>query len=203
MDPTSLPPTGIPLAVLQVANPTIPAILNPTNAPAPVETPQPIPFQEVAANVQATEPAYDVAFTPVTATPVDPNAALLEEDLAARTAEALVAQQSVLNALNSGGDTSVLLSGLPPGATATLLGGGWARVPPGTDPAETAERTLAYFFPFRPQDVPAVASSAKAEAAREQEKRAAEGRPPLKGYSKAGEEEEPREPGDSLLDILD
>jgi hypothetical protein len=193
MDLSALQLTTLPYAALQAADP----------APAPGQP----TYQEVASNLTPSDlptagPDFEATFTPVAATQVDPTSELLEEDIAARTAEALVAQQSVVDALHAGADTSVLLSGLPPGATATLLGGGWAQAPPGAAPADASEQILAYFFPFRPRDVPAVASSSKAESAREQGRRAPE-KPAPRTYGRAGEEEEPILPPESTLDILD
>jgi hypothetical protein len=192
MDLTSLP-TGISPANLPASRSVVP---EPATPPA-----QAASFQEVAAQVASTETAYEASFVPITTT-VPAQADLMEEDLAARTAQALVAQQSVLEALHAGADTSVLLSGLPPGSTATLLGGGWARPPLEVITTE-GESLLAAFFPFRLRDVPAVTSSTKAEAARDQDKRAAD-----KGgattYRRTGEEEpDPGEPGASMLDILE
>lgn len=189
MDLTSLT-SGIPLASIQASQPAVPAVQDPAAAS----------YQEVSSQVASTENAYEATLVPVSTTVVSPQADLMEEDLAARTAQALAAQQSVLEALHGGGDTSVLLSGLPAGSTATLLGGGWAR-PPLEVMTTEGESLLAVFFPFRALDVPAVTSSTK--AARDQEKRAA-GKGGATTYGRTGEEEtDSGEPGASTLDILD
>lgn len=116
----------------------------------------------------------------------------------------LQAQQTIVAALKSGaGDVALLLSGLPPGATATLLGGGWVRVPPGTEPG-LAEALWAFQFPFYNIDIPAVTTATRPNPARDEGKRTGVKSPPLTAYGPRGEKEaQPGLPSASTLDILD
>ncbi|BDU72861.1 hypothetical protein [Mesoterricola silvestris] len=172
-----------------------------------VTTPDP---GATAVTGQVSTPAFDVALTALTtstaavvdltgtAAGVDLNA----EDIAAQVEQAAVAQQTVLSAMRSGADVSTLLSGLPPGATATLLGGGFVRTPAGVNPSEL-DALWAFHFPFHRLDVPAVTSSTHAEPTRDKDKHGA-GSSPLTGYGPHGEKEPvPGEPPPSTLDIMD
>jgi len=161
-------------------------------------------FQDVAAAIPSATPAFDVSFTPSATAQAASATDFQAEDAAALAQQALQAQQTVLSALRSGAtDVSLLLSGLPPGATATLLGGGWVRVPPGMDPSEV-EALWAFHFPFRRQDVPAVTSSTRADPTHDQDKHPAKSEGPLTAYGAHGEQEPvPGQPGGSTLDILD
>lgn len=169
-----------------------------TVSPA-VTTPDP-----VAATPAAT-PAFDVTLTALTAAATPAAADTLDlnaEDIAAQVEQAAVAQQTVLSAMRSGADVSTLLSGLPPGATATLLGGGFVRTPAGVNPSEL-DALWEFHFPFRGMDVPAVTSSTHPEPTREKDQHGA-GSSPLTGYGPHGEKEPvPGQPPASTLDILD
>jgi hypothetical protein len=129
---------------------------------------------------------------------------LQADDRVAEAALVLQAQQTILAALKSGaGDVALLLSGLPPGATATLLGGGWVRVPPGTEPG-LAEALWAFQFPFYSMEIPAVTSPTRPNPAREEGTRGGVKSQPLTAYGSRGEKEaQPGLPFASTLDILD
>ena len=173
---------------------------------------------DTAAALPATtvaSPAFEVSYTSLMPASTDlqaqvaassaENAAasseLQAEDILAQATQIQQTQQAVVAALTSGQvDSSLLRSGLPPGATATLLGGGWVRLPPGADAVE-AEAIWAFHIPFRKTDVPAVDSPNRTPEARDQDKRPAR-KTPLAGYGRHGEEEP--EPGAApSLDILD
>ncbi len=178
----------------------------------PILTTQPITQAAPGASfldVSTPTPAFDVSLTPqatAVASTVDNQAATVDlqaEDATAQAELAFQAQQTVVSALRSGAaDVANLLSGLPPGATANLLGGGWARVPQGTDPVE-AEAVWAFHFPFRRRDIPAVTGSTRTDAARDKDKQAAK-EEPLSGYGPHGEKESvPGLADGTTLDILD
>jgi hypothetical protein len=184
---------------IQAITTTIVPIAQPAS-PAPTAAPD---LQDPTVPTTAT-PAFDVtlltASAPQAAVEVDPQT----EDLAALAEQALVAQQTVLSAMRSGvTDVSTLLSGLPPGATATLLGGGWSRVPPGAS-AEESGTVWSFLLPLRRENVPAVTTSAKAGATREKDQGGARGSAPLASYGPHGEKDSlPGLPGTSTVDILD
>jgi hypothetical protein len=149
-------------------------------------------------------PAFEASFLTVSASQTEAGPDLQAQDLTALAEQALLAQQTVLSAMRSGStDVSTLLSGLPAGATATLLGGGWARVPAGAT-AEEAGTVWAFLFPLRREHVPAVTTSSKAAATREKEHDGAREGEPLAFYGPHGEKEPlPAPPGTSTVDILD
>ncbi len=177
--------------------------LTPTTVSQTVTSPDPSAATTTAA--PAATPAFDVALTALTTT-TNPAATgaldLNAGDVAAQVEQAAIAQQTVLSAMRSGADVSTLLSGLPPGATATLLGGGYVRTPAGVNPSEL-EALWEFYVPFRRRYVPAVTSSTHPEPTREKDKHGA-GSSPLTGYGPHGEKEPVAgEQPDAILDILD
>lgn len=183
--------TNLPTPAFDVSLPTLPQAVLPGTT-------------ELASEVSVPVAGSTDLQAAVAAQEQDPAVADLQAvDLLAQASLVLQAQQTVLAAMSAGNsDVSLLLSGLPPGATATLLGGGWVRVPPGTDPAE-AESLWAFHFPFLRPDVPAVTSPNRPDAAGDQEKHAGTGAP-LTVYGPRGEKELPPGPTyTSTVDILD
>jgi len=185
--------TSLPTPAFDVSLPTLPQVPLPGTTDLTTEVSVPVAGStDLQAAVTTQVLAQDAS-----------TAELQAEDLVAQAALALQAQQTVLAAMSAGtSDVSLLLSGLPPGATATLLGGGWVKVPPGTDPAE-AESLWAFHFPFFRPNVPAVTSPTAPEATGDQGKHEGPGAP-LTIYSPRGEKEAPAGPSyASTLDILD
>ncbi|NTV75207.1 MAG: hypothetical protein HGA66_13505 [Holophaga sp.] len=166
---------------------------------------QALTASDPAAATPAATPAFDVTLTAVTTAATSAAAGTLDlnaEDIASQVEQAAVAQQTVLSAMRSGADVSTLLSGLPPGATATLLGGGFVRTPAGVNASEL-DALWEFHFPFRRLDVPAVTSSTHPEPTREKDQHGA-GSSPLTGYGPHGEKEPmPGQAPDSTLDIRD
>ena len=87
-------------------------------------------------------------------------------------AEAIVSQaamvlqaQDTLLAINRNGDVGSLLAALPAGATAALMGGGWAWVPAAADHMQAL---WSFQFPFYGLDIPAVAVATRAEPSGEE-----------------------------------
>lgn len=156
--------------------------------------------QAQAASQPAATPAYEVSVAnPALAAPT---AGLQAADAEALAQQAVQAQQSILSALRGGtADVSVLLSGLPPGATATLLGGGWARLPQGMDAAE-AEALWSFHFPYRRWDETGIQHTARTEPTGEQEQGRSGGLARRYGSKGQGEPEPEADEGHTL-DILD
>ncbi len=156
---------------------------------------------QTLANPTAT-PAYEVTVATTPASTAAATAGLQAADAEALAQQAVQAQQQVLSALRGGGaDVATLLSGLPPGATATLLGGGWARPPQAVDAAEV-EALWSFHFPFRRRDVTPVRESPRTEAAGEEE-HGKSGALPRRYGPRGREEPEPEADESHTLDLLD
>jgi len=167
--------------------------------PAPAAPAQGGFAQAQAAALPSATPAYEVS---VASPPLAATVNLQAADAEALAQQAVQAQQSVLSALRSGSaDASVLLSGLPPGATATLLGGGWARLPQGMDAVE-AEAIWSFHFPYRRRETTQVRQSPRTEPAGEQERGRSGGLARRYGSKGQGEPEPEADEGHTL-DILD
>jgi len=182
-------------------------------APAPLPaTAAPASYLDTVASLTAADPAPSVPAAPTAAAgedaayvalptlPVDLTPDLTAADAAAQVEQIFQAQQALMAAMSSGGmDTALALSGLPPGATALLLGAGWVQPMPGTPRADPSDALWAFRFPFRREDVPAVTSANPAGPPKDKEPGA-----PLTAYGPQGETEPmPGQPGGVTLDILD
>ena len=187
-----------------------PLILTPPT-PLPV-TAAPVSYQATVANLAAGDPGQTVAAAPTAAAdedatyvalptlPVDLTPDLTAADAAAQVEQIFQAQQAIMAAMKSGGmDTALALSGLPPGATALLLGAGWVQPMPGNPRTDPSDALWAFRFPFRREDVPAVTPANPEAPAKDKEPGA-----PLTAYGPQGETEPmPGQPGGATLDILD
>lgn len=99
----------------------------------------------------STQLQVDVAASQAASVP-DPQALAV----ATQTALILDTRMAVLAAMQAGAsDVTLMLSGLPQGSMATLLGGGWVQIPAGSNGVEAAG-TWAFHFPFGPLEVPPV-----------------------------------------------
>ena len=142
----------------------------------------------------------DATYVALPTLPVDLTPDLTAADAAAQVEQIFQAQQAIMAAMKSGGmDTALALSGLPPGATALLLGAGWVQPMPGNPRTDPSDALWAFRFPFRREDVPAVTPANPEAPAKDKEPGA-----PLTAYGPQGETEPmPGQPGGATLDILD
>ena len=192
---------------IQAVTPLI--LTPPTPLPA---TAAPVSFQATVASLATADPTLAIAAAPTAIAdedatyialptlPVDMTPDLSATDAAAQAEQIFEAQQSVLAAMQSGAmDPALALSGLPPGATALLLGAGWVQPMPGTPRSDPSDALWAFRFPFRREDVPAVTSAGKANPPKDKEPGE-----PLTGYGPQGEPEAmPGQQGKPTVDILD
>jgi len=109
--------------------------------------PFPIGAGQALAPNRTPEPSVQEAGAASRAAP-DPAAVTAGEQVRLAVDSALRVQEGLLTAMRSGiRDPSLILAGLPPGSTGTLLGGGWVGANPGAGPWNAA--LVAYFFGIR------------------------------------------------------
>ena len=180
-----------------MAAPATEATALPDGVPLPAA-----PLLPVLAPLAATDTTVLPAGFPII--PVDPVTDPQVLALAAQDATILGTQQAVQAAIQAGAsDVSLVLSGLPQGATALMMGAGWTPIiPDGLNGAESAA-SWAFHFPLRVLDVPAVTGATLASHT------GVKGKPadlphPLTAYGSHGEPEpQPGTTFASTMDLLD
>ena len=216
MDPAAMPDSLAPfndatnMAVVQqdmlaAADATLLQAMAPAAASAtllPAVAPVPAPLLPVLDPASVLDNTLLPAGVPVI--PADPAADPQALAIAAPDVTIADTQQAVQAALQAGAsDVSLVLSGLPQGAIALMLGAGWTPVvPDGLNGAESAA-SWAFHFPLRVLDVPAVASTSFAAHT------GVRGKPadlpaPLTAYGSRGQPEPaPGASFASTMDLLD